>query len=145
LGTSFRINGRQLNLAAFFIAGVKGRCPENLTLRLSSFKIPVAKPIYLRYFNLTPVLPTKGGNMETTRLSNKGQIVIPKQVRVTHGWEPGLEFIVEDTGDGIKLKPVTPYLETKAEELLGCVGYEGPKRSLKEMEAAIAEGVRKKI
>ena len=83
--------------------------------------------------------------MQTTRLSNKGQIVIPKQVRATHGWEPGLEFIVEDTGDGIKLKPVTPYLEAKAEEVLGCVGYNGPKKSLKEMEAAIAKGARKKI
>jgi len=83
--------------------------------------------------------------METTRLSNKGQIVIPKRVRATHGWEPGLEFIVEDTGDGIKLRPVTPYLETKAEELLGCIGYKGPKKSLKEMEAAIAKGARNKI
>ena len=83
--------------------------------------------------------------METTRLSNKGQIVIPKNVRTAHGWEPGLEFIVEDTGDGIKLKPMIPYLETKAEELLGCVGYKGPKKSLKEMEAAIAKGARKNL
>ena len=58
---------------------------------------------------------------------------------------PGLEFVIEDTGDGIKLKPLTPYLETKAEELLGCVGYNGPKISLKEMEAAIAKGARKKL
>ena len=34
--------------------------------------------------------------VEKTRLSNKGQIVIPKQVRAAHGWEPGLEFVVED-------------------------------------------------
>jgi AbrB family looped-hinge helix DNA binding protein len=83
--------------------------------------------------------------METTRLSNKGQIVIPKRVRAAHGWKPGLEFVVEDTGDGIKLKPMTPYAETSAEELLGCVGYNGPKKSLKEMEAAIAEGAREKL
>ena len=62
-----------------------------------------------------------------------------------HGWEPGLEFVVEDTGDGIKLKPMTPYPETKAEELLGCVGYKGPKKSLREMEAAIAKGAGKKL
>jgi AbrB family looped-hinge helix DNA binding protein len=83
--------------------------------------------------------------MQTTRLSNKGQIVIPKQVRSAHGWEPGLEFIVEDTGDGIKLKPVSPFMETKAEELVGSVGYKSPKRSLKEMEAAIAKGAQKKL
>lgn len=83
--------------------------------------------------------------METTRLSNKGQIVIPKRVRSAHGWEAGLEFVVEDTGGGIKLKPMSPYSETKAEELLGCVGYEGPKKSLKEMESAITKGAGKKL
>ena len=57
----------------------------------------------------------------------------------------GLEFVVEDTGDGIKLKPMSPYSESKAEELLGCVGYQGPKKSLKEMEAAIAKGAREKL
>ena len=83
--------------------------------------------------------------METTRLSNKGQSVIPIQVRAAHGWQPGLEFIVEDTGDGIKLKPISPYSETKVEELVGCLGYQGPKKSLEEMEAAIAKGARKNI
>ena len=82
--------------------------------------------------------------MEKTRLSNKGQIVIPKQVRAAHGWEPGLEFAVEDLGDGIKLKPIKLYAETKIEDVLGCVNYNGPKKSLKEMEAAIAQGVREK-
>ncbi len=42
--------------------------------------------------------------METTRLSNKGQIVIPKNVRNAHGWEPGLEFIVEDTAGHIDIR-----------------------------------------
>lgn len=83
--------------------------------------------------------------MEKTTLSNKGQIVIPKQVRAAHGWEPGLEFVVEDTGDGIKLKPVKPYPETKIEEVLGCVNYKGPKKSLKEMEAAISERAREDV
>jgi AbrB family looped-hinge helix DNA binding protein len=82
--------------------------------------------------------------METTRLSKRGQIVIPKRVRAAHGWEPGLEFVVEYIGDGIKLKPISPYSKTKVEDLVGCVGYQGPKKSLQEMEAAIAKGARKK-
>jgi AbrB family looped-hinge helix DNA binding protein len=83
--------------------------------------------------------------MEKTRLSNKGQIVIPKAVRVLHGWKAGLEFVIEDVGDGIKLKPIKPYKETKIDEVIGCVGYEGPKRSLKHMEAAIAKGAKENI
>lgn len=80
--------------------------------------------------------------MERTRLSNKGQIVIPKAIRVFHGWKAGLEFVIENVGDGIKLKPIKPYKETKIEEVMGCVGYEGPRKSLKDMEAAIAKGAK---
>ncbi|MFH1980304.1 MAG: AbrB/MazE/SpoVT family DNA-binding domain-containing protein [Pseudomonadota bacterium] len=80
--------------------------------------------------------------MEKTRLSDKGQIVIPKAVRMLHGWKPGLEFIVEDVGDGIKLKPMKPYQETTIEEVVGCVGYKGPAKSLQDMEAAIAKGAK---
>ena len=38
--------------------------------------------------------------METTRLSNKGQIVVPKRIREAHGWEAGSEFAVSETPDG---------------------------------------------
>ena len=83
--------------------------------------------------------------MEKTRLSNKGQVVIPKAVRALHGWKAGLELVIEDVGDGIKLKPIKPYEETKIEDVLGCVGYEGPKKSLKDMEAAIAKGAKENV
>ncbi len=82
--------------------------------------------------------------MERTKLSNKGQVVIPKHVRAAHGWEPGLEFIVEEMGDSIKLRPVRPYKKTTVEEVLGCIDYRGPRISLKDMEAAIAKGAREK-
>jgi AbrB family looped-hinge helix DNA binding protein len=83
--------------------------------------------------------------MEKTRLSNKGQIVIPKTVRALHGWKPGIEFVIENIDDGIKLKPVKPYRETKIDEVIGCVGYEGPRKSLQDMEAAIAKGAKENI
>ena len=80
--------------------------------------------------------------MTKTKLSNKGQIVIPKQVRTAHGWEAGVEFVVEDTGDGIKLRPIKPYSKTTIQEVLGSVNYQGSRKSLKDMEAAIAKGAR---
>jgi len=83
--------------------------------------------------------------MEKTRLSNKGQVVIPKAIRALHGWNPGLEFVIENVVDGIKLKPIKPYKETKIEEVIGCVGYKGPRKSLKDMEAAIAKGAKENI
>ena len=38
----------------------------------------------------------------TTKLSTKGQIVLPKEIRSSHSWGPGTEFTVEDTRDGMK-------------------------------------------
>ena len=50
--------------------------------------------------------------METTRLSSKGQVIIPKTVRSAHRWEAGLDFLVIDTGDGILLKTKAPFETT---------------------------------
>ncbi len=83
--------------------------------------------------------------MEKTRLSNKGQVVIPKAVRSFHGWKPGLEFRIENTGDGIKLSPIKPYKKTKIDEVIGCIGYKGPRKSLKDMESAIEKGAKENL
>ena len=80
--------------------------------------------------------------MEKTRLSNKGQVVIPKAIRTLYGWESGLEFLIVHGRDGITLKPLNPFAETTIDDVIGCVGYNGPRRSLQEMEAAIATGAR---
>ena len=42
-------------------------------------------------------------NMDTTKLSSKGQVVLPKSVRDQHGWGEGTEFVVESTAHGVKL------------------------------------------
>ena len=55
--------------------------------------------------------------METTRLSSKGQIILPKAVRDFHRWGPGTDFVVED--------------------LAGCLKGEGPSLTLEAMGAAI--------
>jgi AbrB family looped-hinge helix DNA binding protein len=82
--------------------------------------------------------------METTRLSEKGQIVIPKRIRADHKGEPGLEFSVEDLGDRIALKPMRAFKQTKVRDVLGCAQYKGERKSLKEMEAAVAKGAKER-
>jgi AbrB family looped-hinge helix DNA binding protein len=44
--------------------------------------------------------------MARTRMSSKGQIVLPKAVRDAHGFGEGTEFEVIDGGKEIVLKPV---------------------------------------
>jgi AbrB family looped-hinge helix DNA binding protein len=82
--------------------------------------------------------------MVTTRLSEKGQIVIPKRIRSDHNWEPGLEFFVEDLGESITLKPVSSFKQTELRDVLGCTLYRGKRKSLKEMEDAVAKGARER-
>ena len=49
--------------------------------------------------------------METTRLSSKGQIIIPKAIRQAYKWPVGQEFLVEQTEQGILLRPKSPSLK----------------------------------
>ncbi len=82
--------------------------------------------------------------METTHLSSKGQVIIPQSIRKAHKWQPGLEFNVIDTEQGVLLTPRLPFKSTSIKEVLGCVNYTGAKKSLKEMEEGIAKGAKEK-
>lgn len=78
--------------------------------------------------------------METTKLSSKGQIILPKSVRESHHWSAGMEFVIEDTPDGVMLRPAKSFSPTRLLDVVGCTGYAGPAKTLEDMEAAIAEG-----
>jgi AbrB family looped-hinge helix DNA binding protein len=79
--------------------------------------------------------------METTKLSSKGQIILPKSVRDAHAWRPGMEFIVEDTPEGVLLRPRKQSAPTRLEDVAGSLNYEGPAKTLEEMERAIVEEI----
>ena len=78
----------------------------------------------------------------STKLSSKGQVIIPRHVRASHKWEIGQELEVIDTGDGILLKPKKPFPETSLAEVAASLGYAGKAKTLEEMDAAIRQGAR---
>jgi AbrB family looped-hinge helix DNA binding protein len=80
--------------------------------------------------------------MERTKLSNKGQVVIPHRIRAARGWDAGVEFVVEPIEGGIALRPIGDATTTTVDEVFGCVEYDGPKKSLQDMEEGIAKGAR---
>jgi AbrB family looped-hinge helix DNA binding protein len=80
----------------------------------------------------------------TTRLSTKGQLIIPRAIRARQGWRAGTRLLIEERGDHVVLRGVAEPPRTRLEDLLGCTGYKGPKRSLADMEAAIARGARRR-
>ena len=83
--------------------------------------------------------------METTRLSSKGQVIIPKPVRSAHHWGPGQELVVIDLGDGVLLKAKTAFAETSIGDVASCLPYSGKTKSLDEMEDAIKQGVKERF
>ena len=79
--------------------------------------------------------------MHTTKLSSKGQVIIPKLLRDTHHWEPGQELLAFDMGDGILIKPKKPFPETDINQVASCLKYSGKAKTLAEIEEAIGRGV----
>ena len=79
--------------------------------------------------------------METTKLSSKGQVIIPKPIRTAHHWEPGQEFEVIDVEEGVLLQPKRMFKETTLEDVSAVLVYKGKRKSIKDMAEAIKKGV----
>ena len=77
--------------------------------------------------------------MAITKLSTKGQVVLPKAIRDTLGVSSGTEFEVE-VRDGVLL--LRPIRTTTVDDLLGLLPWSGEPKSLEDMEEAIAAGAR---
>jgi AbrB family looped-hinge helix DNA binding protein len=76
----------------------------------------------------------------TTRLSSKGQVVIPEEVRRTLGLNEGDQFLVIGQGDAVILKTITPPKIEEFQELLSQARAEGRKTRIRkaDLKSAIA-------
>jgi AbrB family looped-hinge helix DNA binding protein len=79
--------------------------------------------------------------MPTTLMSSKGQIIIPKALREARHWSPGMRLEVQETTEGLLLKPVARVRKTPLHKGLTAirqrVGYRGPAVTLEEMDSAV--------
>ncbi len=80
--------------------------------------------------------------MKTTKLSSKGQIILPVSIRLANQWQAGVEFAVENTADGVLLRPIKSVASTTLDEVIGCAGYTGKAHSVKDMDAAITAEIK---
>lgn len=84
------------------------------------------------------------GSDDVTTLSTKGQIVLPKAVRERRRWGAGTRLIVEETPEGVLLKPAPLFKRTSVDDVVGILKYDGPPRTIEEMnEAVLAEAKRR--
>jgi AbrB family looped-hinge helix DNA binding protein len=82
--------------------------------------------------------------METTRLSSKGQVILPKPLRDAFDWQPGTQFSVEPVGDGVLLRPLKSVAHSRLEDVAGCLRVTGAARTIAQMDAAIVAEVRRR-
>jgi AbrB family looped-hinge helix DNA binding protein len=88
--------------------------------------------------------------METTRLSTKGQIVLPRKIRTSRAWKPGTEFMIEETSAGILLRPANCFPASDLDDVAGClrsrprVKLPVKERESAETRAAIAREVKRR-
>ena len=80
----------------------------------------------------------------TTVVSTKGQVILPKAVRESRQWSPGTRLTVEETPEGVLLKAAPLFEPTTLDQVFGCLKYDGPPKSLEEMDAAIDELIRER-
>ena len=57
--------------------------------------------------------------MPAARLSSKGQVIIPKDVRERRRWRSGQTFDVVETEDGVLLRPHSGFPPTRLEDVAG--------------------------
>lgn len=67
----------------------------------------------------------------TTKMSSKGQIVIPEEIRERLGLDEGTQFVVLGDGDSVLLKVITPPSKKEFREMLKKTRASAKKEGLK--------------
>jgi AbrB family looped-hinge helix DNA binding protein len=80
----------------------------------------------------------------TTVVSTKGQVILPKAIRQQRRWDAGTRLVVEDTPDGVLLRPAPLFPVTKPKDVFGSLRHSGPPKTLEEMEAGVAREARRR-
>ena len=75
--------------------------------------------------------------MDTTTLSSRGQIVIPKVLRESRRWTVGTSFVVEELPQGVLLRPIGTFTPSSLDDVMGCTAYRGPALSQADIDAAL--------
>jgi AbrB family looped-hinge helix DNA binding protein len=79
-----------------------------------------------------------------TTLSTKGQVILPAEIRRRRHWDAGTRLVVEDTPEGVLLKPAPLFPPTRPEEVFGSLPHHGPAKTVEQMKAGIEAEARRR-
>jgi len=74
---------------------------------------------------------------QTTVLSTKGQVILPQAIRKQWQWSAGTRLTVENTADGVLLRPVPDFPATKPADVFGYLALAGKPKTFTDMERGI--------
>ena len=94
------------------------------------------------------IVVTKNATAKT-KVSTKGQVILPKAIRDKHKWTPGTELKVEETADGVLLTPARYFAPTKFADVGGILRGKsklpaGCSLSIEEMDQAVMAEARRR-
>lgn len=76
------------------------------------------------------------GTLNTT-ISTKGQVILPKVIREQLRWAAGTRLVVQETAEGVLLRPAPAFAPTRPQDVFASLPHSGPAKTLKEMEDGI--------
>ena len=80
----------------------------------------------------------------TTTVSTKGQVILPSAVRRRRAWSAGTRLIVEETAEGVLLRPASAFAETRPEDVFGSLPSSGGAKTVAEMDAGVLAEARRR-
>lgn len=79
-----------------------------------------------------------------TTVSTKGQVTLPSAIRKRRLWDAGTHLLVEDTPQGVLLKPAPVFAETRPEDVFGSLPHRDRPKTLEEMDAGVLAEARRR-
>jgi len=80
----------------------------------------------------------------TTTVSTKGQVILPSAIRRRREWGAGTRLLVEETAEGVLLKPATAFAETRPEDVFASLPYRDRPKTVEEMDAGVLAEARRR-
>ncbi|MCP4473058.1 MAG: AbrB/MazE/SpoVT family DNA-binding domain-containing protein [Gammaproteobacteria bacterium] len=77
-------------------------------------------------------------SIATTKMSSRGQVVIPEDIRGQLGLEPGTQFVVLGQGDSVILKVIQPPPQKDIDKMLAATRRAARKAGLKKSDVTKA-------
>jgi AbrB family looped-hinge helix DNA binding protein len=80
----------------------------------------------------------------TTIVSTKGQVILPSAIRQRREWVAGTRLLVEETAEGVLLKPLRAFAETRPKDVFASLPHHGRPKTLEDMDAGVLAEARRR-